>query len=511
MHVSRHIAARLRLPFAPSSAVPCGAARLAFIALLMVGLVLGGCAPRKKTASLPERPTYVREAAEQDAAATGKGETAVKGAAEPAAAPPSAQPAAPELVTTPRGATAARQEQGESRTGKTAQPTPEPARQDRAAPPDEPMVELADGTSIKAPTTPRDQFAYAMGLLQNDDGKPDPARAVPWLEKAAARNFGPAQDVLARMYLDGVGVPQDEAKGFTLAMSAARQEVINAQALVGMLYTYGRGTKRDFLQGEKWLSLAAERGHPQACDLVAEYYRKGLAGPKDMEQAFRWTERAATLGVPRARFWLGVHHRYAMGTPRDEAAALRLLREAADAGNPDAMGLVAEMFYQGQGVEPDIASAVRYFQMGDKAGDQHSRLNLGILHHEGRGVPKDFGRSLQLFAQCAEGGHPRCMTLLGSMLASGEGTGVDTVTAHSWLVRAMLFGDGDAAPVVAEVQQRMTPDQEVHSKNITAQWMQEHPQFQPVTTGQPAAQPVQRGAAKPARPATGRASAAPGR
>lgn len=444
------------------------------IALLAAALLLAGCkAPRKGTAQLPERPTYLREATDPAADDTAK----------PAEAPEQPQAApAPDLVTRPDGMAAMQ--------STPAAPLAKPDNGASLAPPALPsapgeLVVLADGSTIEAPTRPQDQFAFALALLQGADGQPDPARAVPWLEKSAAQDFGPAQDVLARMYLDGTGVRKDEAKAFSLALSAAGQDVVNAQALVGVLYTYGRGTRRDFAQGEKWLSLAAERGHPQACDLLAEYYRKGLAGPENQKEAFLWTQRAAAQGVVRARFWLGVHYRYGLGVERDDAKALQLLREAADAGNPEAMGLVGEMLYKGQGTKADIAGSAQYFTRGAQAGDLHSQLNLGILHHEGTGVAKDFTRSLQLFGQCAEGGHPRCMTLLGTMMNSGEGTPADPATAHSWLTRALLFGDPDAAPVAAELQQRLTPDQLVHSKNIAAQWMQAHPQFQPAVPAEP--------------------------
>ena len=73
-----------------------------------------------------------------------------------------------------------------------------------------------------------------------------------------------AQVALAGLYLDGLGVPRDQAEGARWYRLAAEQGEPVAQMNLGDLYSRGQGVPRDLAQAYLWLSLAAAQGRAWA-------------------------------------------------------------------------------------------------------------------------------------------------------------------------------------------------------------------------------------------------------
>lgn len=71
---------------------------------------------------------------------------------------------------------------------------------------------------------PRGQFFYARWLRDSPAGPRDPAAAIPFLERAAARDQVDALHLLATLYRDGRGVARDPARARSLYERAARQD-----------------------------------------------------------------------------------------------------------------------------------------------------------------------------------------------------------------------------------------------------------------------------------------------
>ena len=79
-----------------------------------------------------------------------------------------------------------------------------------------------------------------------------------------------AMNDLAYCYMNGIGVGQDEARGFQLALQAAELGHPPAQAMVGECYRIGRGVERDPNRGEIWLYRAARKGNKRAKKMLRE-------------------------------------------------------------------------------------------------------------------------------------------------------------------------------------------------------------------------------------------------
>lgn len=265
--------------------------------------------------------------------------------------------------------------------------------------------------------------------------------SVPTKQREAPKGYAPAQDLLARMTLEGDGVAQDSAKAFNLALDAARQGHSQAQVLVATLYTLGHGTKRDTEQAFFWLREAARAGEAEAMAMLADMYRQGEGVAKDEAEAFLWTRKASQAGVTRAYLWLGLHYYYGIGTPRDGALAAVLLRPFAELGDTESQRCVAVLAYEGRGIKQDLATAVKYFTMAAASGDKEANLYLGVMAYKGQGLAQDMAQSRVFFLAGAKQGEARCMSLLASMLELGEGGHVDKVAAYAWYNLAGQHGD----------------------------------------------------------------------
>ena len=95
------------------------------------------------------------------------------------------------------------------------------------------------------PTDPEKQFKLAKKYLEGEGVPQDNAEAVKWFRKAAEQGHARAQAVLGFMYANGRGVPQDYAEAAKWHHKAAEQGVAEAQSTLGVMYAKSRGVPQD--------------------------------------------------------------------------------------------------------------------------------------------------------------------------------------------------------------------------------------------------------------------------
>lgn len=86
------------------------------------------------------------------------------------------------------------------------------------------------------------------------------AEAAETLAELAAAGNAEANYMLATLYRDGRGVPQDEATAFDLTLAAAEAGHVEAQYSLGTLYLSGRGTEEEAAEDAAGSPLPAPRG-----------------------------------------------------------------------------------------------------------------------------------------------------------------------------------------------------------------------------------------------------------
>jgi TPR repeat protein len=130
---------------------------------------------------------------------------------------------------------------------------------------------------------------------------PDAKAAADWYQKAAAQNYAPALNNLARLYADGRGVERDVPKAIELWSKAAEAGNVTAHFNLGLQYASGSGVAKDMKKATEHMLQAAESGLPEAQYALATYYRDGTGVEKDLGAARLWYERAASAGFAPAR------------------------------------------------------------------------------------------------------------------------------------------------------------------------------------------------------------------
>jgi TPR repeat protein len=137
---------------------------------------------------------------------------------------------------------------------------------------------------------------YYVSGIPNTRVKADPERAREMFSYAASY-FGnaEAQYSLAKMYLDGVGMPQDVKYGIRWLGLAARKGQHEAQALLGQMLFNGDRLQRQAARGLMWLTLAQDSASPDET-WIKESYKSALAKASDDDRAMalkmleRWVQ-----------------------------------------------------------------------------------------------------------------------------------------------------------------------------------------------------------------------------
>jgi localization factor PodJL len=160
---------------------------------------------------------------------------------------------------------------------------------------------------------------------------------TPLQRLAALANTGnaKAQEVLGLEYVDGDGVPENEAEGARwLERSAARGEAVAAYRL-GTMYERGHGVAADPAKATQWYAVAAKAGNRKAMHNLAVAYAQGSGVQKNLLLAAQWFSRAANLGLPDSQFNLAVLYERGFGVQQSLAEAYKWYAIAAGQGDAE--------------------------------------------------------------------------------------------------------------------------------------------------------------------------------
>jgi len=105
-----------------------------------------------------------------------------------------------------------------------------------------------------------------------------------------------AMTALGIMYITGVGVVQNDIKGFKYVQDAANKSHPKAQYTLGAIYYLGAGVGIDFNKAFSWISLSADQGYADAQNNLAQMYEAGEGVSQNFEQAYKYYLKAARSG-----------------------------------------------------------------------------------------------------------------------------------------------------------------------------------------------------------------------
>jgi len=141
-----------------------------------------------------------------------------------------------------------------------------------------------------------------------------------WLP-LAEQGHAEAQYYVGELFLQGEGVPHDDAQAREWYLKAARQGHLEAQTRLGIFYFFGMGVPQDHVQAREWYRKAAAQGNTEAQWRLGHLYHVGWGVPLDYRQAREWYLKAATQGDATAQFLLGQLYQEGRGVLQDYVQA----------------------------------------------------------------------------------------------------------------------------------------------------------------------------------------------
>ena len=202
---------------------------------------------------------------------------------------------------------------------------------------------LATAPAGTKPTEPKPTAIHAGPGTTAPVTAPAPAPAKPQaaltpldrLTQLANAGNGKAELVVGLKYLDGDGVPVNEADAAKWLERAAEQGLPVAQYRLGTMYERGRGVPADAAKAVHWYQLAAQAGNRKAMHNLAVAYASGAGTAKNLAEAARWFSKAAALGLADSEFNLAVLYERGLGVPQSLLDAYKWYAIAAANGDAE--------------------------------------------------------------------------------------------------------------------------------------------------------------------------------
>lgn len=247
-------------------------------------------------------------------------------------------------------------------------------------------------------------------------------------ERLAREGDAAAQLALGLRYLMGNGVSADEAKAQEWLLKAAKQDNVAAQVSLATTLAF-ESDRQDLSAAAMWFEKAADAGNVQAMSELVRLYETGRGVDRDMAKADEWQKRARsrTEAQKLERVW-----KMALA---DSARWMKTVPQAVGADGK-AIGGKKDVF--------DMAALKRAADNGDDL----AQTVLGALLATGDGVARNEALAVDWFKKAADSGNVQAQAVLGELFALGwGGLKKDEEAAARWMEKAAL---GNLVPAEAE-------------------------------------------------------------
>ncbi|MEM9138208.1 MAG: tetratricopeptide repeat protein [Pseudomonadota bacterium] len=215
---------------------------------------------------------------------------------------------------------------------------------------------------------------------------------------------------------------------------------IPAHANIGLLYLRGLGVEKDEARGLAMLKAAAATGHPRVMFVLGATLGGRKKSDDQNSEAKQWLERAAAAGNSDAMAMLAEAFKYGVGIPKDPTAAdavradaRNMLQRAAEAGDDKARLALARIYMHGIHVPVDFSRAEDLLLSGAKPENVVIRRYLGTLYLD---HPERYQDAHRVFKALADDGDHGGMNHLKRMYYSGLGVPQDYQKAAFWEVQS---------------------------------------------------------------------------
>jgi TPR repeat protein len=312
---------------------------------------------------------------------------------------------------------------------------------------------------------PEAKLALARALAAQGEHR----TAFPWFVKAAKADLPAASYELGRAYLFGQGVPSSLTEALRWLSRAAAADEAEAQRLLAGLALQGitltkspglfddvsahPGSVPNYDDALKWASQAAESGSAEAKALLGFILTTGPKQVRNQEQGEAFYKQAAEIGSAQGQ--LG----WALVLLRDNTAAAttearKLLEAAAGAGLPTAHYMLGVMAEAGVAGVQDFPAAAEHYRAGAALGHHPSELRLGIALLVGRGVEQDSFNAETWLRRAGLAGEAEAAAMVGELYSQTGPLPPNCFEAAIWFRRAAEAGHPGAARALGQLYLR---------------------------------------------------------
>lgn len=276
--------------------------------------------------------------------------------------------------------------------------------------------------SLQLQGAPTDTVAEFVGdtweVISNHWG----AMPLAEVRQAADKNDWSAQYYLGISYLNGYGVPEDDASGFKWVLRAAQQGYIRAQRKVGDYYYEGIGVAQDYVAAAKYYRIAAEHGDASAQVSLGWQLKKGLGVDADDNQACYWFAQAAQQGEPMGAQNLAWMYVTGRGTNRNNDLAEQWYLRSVDTNSTEGKYEVAkfimwEMDDQKHEIETNFYRAAEWLRPAAEQGHAAAQYELADLYDSGKlGSPTEIrSNCIPWYIKSASNGNAEAQSRLSEL------------------------------------------------------------------------------------------------
>jgi len=257
-----------------------------------------------------------------------------------------------------------------------------------------------------------------------------------------------------------------------LFVSAAKAGLPAAAYEVGRAYLFGLGVPCCLTEALRWLNKAAIAGEVAAQSLLAKLALQGISqttptglfeaaagctiGVPDYDRALYWARCAALGGSSEAKAMLGFILASGPAELQDQEQGESLYQQAAEAGNAQGQLGWARVLLR-RNTAAAVTEARRLLEAAADAGLPTAHYLLGAIAEGGVASDQDFPAAAEHYRAGAELGHHSSELRFGMALLIGRGVKQDSFHGESWLRRAGLAGESQAAAMVGDLYCRTGP------------------------------------------------------
>ncbi|MBO4460522.1 MAG: sel1 repeat family protein [Clostridiales bacterium] len=241
---------------------------------------------------------------------------------------------------------------------------------------------------------------YVSGEVEGLE-KPDPEKALEYYNEAAKSDSayirGMANCYIGEIYDFGYGGTKiDIEKALEYYELSDKDGYKAAPAAIGYIYLYGIDVDKDEAKGVEYLKRAAKAGSGDAYAYLSYCYRDGNSViKKDNEEYLKNAKKSAEFGRTRGLELLGSYYYDDTGTDHDYDKAAKYFRMAYKENSAYACGKLSYMSYYGYGVKKDKKAVYTYAKEGWERGELYCDYMLGYCYTYGIGTKKSPKKALE--------------------------------------------------------------------------------------------------------------------